>query len=237
MADNELLNGLGDEVIDPEYEIEDPVYTLIALHKKSKPSEKVAVEIDKYNDYKKSYIVDGVALYNENLGLGIKIALEEGTKNFGQGPADIPETDPIRKNYTNPTFTEQDGQWRTNWLLENEHQSCEADDCAIKFCVEYNGGGYWLPCCGELSYIQKSLDEVNEAITLVGGTTISGELYRTSTKFSNDYAWCLNMEDGEFAFWKSKSTMIKTRPITTLNGYEVIIEPKPEPEPVNNEEE
>ena len=236
MANNdELLNtNLGDEPIDPEYEVEDPIYTLIALHKKSKPSEKVAIEIDKYDDYKKSYIVDGVALYNEDLGINFMIALEEGTRNFGVGPEDIPETDPLRKHYTNPTMTSLDGQWRTNWLLENDHHSCSSDDCAVKYCVEYNGNGYWLPSGGELSYIQKSLEEVNAAIALVGGTNIANDYYWTSTRFSNDYEWCLNMESGEFAFWKSKTTLIKTRPITTLSGYEVIIEPKPEP---NNEEE
>jgi hypothetical protein len=223
MANNdELLNtNLGDDPIDPEpMEEQDPIYTLIALHKKSKPSEKVAIEIDKYDDYKKSYIVDGVALYNEDLGINFMIALEEGTRNFGVGPEDIPETDPLRKHYTNPTMTSLDGQWRTNWLLEHETQ---INDGAVMYCKTY-GDNYWLPSGGEMSYIQSCKNDINKALKKVGGTIIEDEYYWTSSKFNNNYAWSLNIGTGEFAFWKSKKTMMKVRPVTTLEDYKIIKE-------------
>jgi len=217
MAYNEeLIKKLGEE----ERIEKNPICILIALHKKTKPSEKIAVEVSKFGKYKRSYAVDGVALYDEQLGIKLLIALNEENKTFGIGPNDIPETAPSRQNYKNPTMKNLDGQWRTNWLLEHETQ---INDGAVMYCKTY-GDNYWLPSGGEMSYIQSCKNEINEALKKVGGTIIEDEYYWTSSKFNNNYAWSLNIGTGEFAFWKSKKTMMKVRPVTTLEDYKIIKE-------------
>lgn len=81
------------------------------------------------------------------------------------------------------------------------------NDYAAGFCNKYsrtnaNGKGlkagrWWLPSIGELAMIWANFDKINYALSKISGATqLQTSWYWSSTQYSADTAWGLNLNDG-----------------------------------------
>lgn len=185
--------------IDPSIGYEDNTKVLVGL-KRVSDGTLYAVELDAYEesaDYKnkKKFTAMGAIIRNEDEWLDILVSPDEMNTYFTIEPTEeIPDTDPIRRNYTNPTFTALDGKEMSEWQLAH-HNNLTHDGCAVCKCMEYseNYGEYWLPSAGEYNYIAKNLEKVNDILAAIGGTEVEQIEYWTSTQFSNDHMWSYNL--------------------------------------------
>lgn len=213
---------MAEEIINGVEPIEvDNTKLYIAMKKKSDGFLMAATEAEYDQLDKRSYNIKGVIIRNEDEDVDILVAPVETGHFFGEGPADIPETDKRRKHYTSPTMTALDGQWRTDFLL-NEAGVEHSDDCALCYCKDYDPL-FWLPSGGEMSWINKYKDDVNHLLGIIGGTSLSETNYWTSTQYSKDYAWFANMIDGTYGFWLSKTNVLMVRPVADSSEYEATV--------------
>ena len=98
---------------------------------------------------------------------------------------------------------------------------------AAYYCKTYNKGGinWYLPSSGELWMIYNHLDEIQNALSIVGGqkfiTTWDEDVfpvYWSSTEFSATRAWRLQLFDAHLYGWTSKvSGIFKVRPVSNFN--------------------
>ena len=207
----EILNG-----VEP---IEDNTKILIGLKKKSDGS-LLAVDKDHFSDYSlRSYSVDGIIVRNEDEEVDLLFSTREKNATFGQGPEDIPETDKRRKKApANPSFYELDGYARTQWQIENHHDTMD-DGCAICEAVKFG----WLPSNGEMTWAIERKDKFNEVADICNSDTLSGNKYWCSTQYDPDYMWCYNVESGAFEFWHSRTTSMTIRPVKSASDYEEVV--------------
>ena len=214
--------------IDPSIGYEDNTKVLVGL-KRVSDGTLYAVELEAYEesaDYKDKtkFEATGAIIRNEDEWLDILVAPDEFNAYFTIEPTEeIPDGDPRRRNYTNPTFTQLDGKERTDRQIA-QHKELTYDGCAVCKCIQYseNYGEYWLPSAGEYNYIVKNLEKVNDILNAIGGTEVEQIEYWTSTRFSEDHMWSYNLEDGGFHFWHSQNTEYGVRPITTSVNYILI---------------
>lgn len=232
MADEILNNEIEETQVpvlneDEEPVVEDPTKVLIALRRKSDASEKLAVTKEQYTGYdKRSYAVDGYIIRNEDNDVDLLVSLLQSECIFGDGPEDIPETDKRRKNApVNPQFYELDGYIRTQWQLNNHHETHESG-CAVCEAVKFG----WLPSNGEMTWIRDHKEQLNELAEVIGAEPMADAEYWCSTQYSEEYMWHLNMVTGYFGFWRSKQATMKIRPVGTASAYVEVPEPEPEPE-------
>lgn len=79
---------------------------------------------------------------------------------------------------------------------------------ASGFCNKYSrtnannkgmtAGRWWLPSLGELAMIWANFDKINYALSKINGATqLQPTWYWTSTQYSADRAWSLNLSDGD----------------------------------------
>ena len=214
MAEND------NNVIAPIDEVSSTTKVLIAVTKKS-DSSKLAVSSEYYESLdKRSYNTDGIIIRDEENDVNLLIAPTEATKVFGEGPEDILASDKRRKNYTNPTMSELDGKWRTDFLLSN-HATHYDDNCAICYCRDY-GQGWWMPSGGEMELVKSNKEEVNTLLAAINGTQVSNGTYWLSTQYSKDYSWHLDMSNGMYGFWLSKTNSLLVRPMNDATDYQEI---------------
>lgn len=198
---------------------EDKTKVLIGLRKKSDDS-KVAVTAEDYPSYdKRSYAVDGIIIRDEENDIDILYSLEEVEAVFGEGAEDIPETDKRRKNYIPCSFSELNGEVCTERQLEN-HEDVHEEGCAICEAIKFG----WLPSCGEMQLVKDNLEKFNVIATLIGSTLISDSEYWTSTQYSDDYVWSLDMNDGVFKFWRARGNTMKVRPVKSASEYQQTVD-------------
>ena len=105
---------------------------------------------------------------------------------------------------------------------------------AAYYCKTYNKGGrkWYLPSTGELWLIYRHLEEIQNALSIVGGQKFDTTwdfkdlpVYWSSTEYSATlanatYAWNLNLEDGlvYLIAWANKvSNSGKVRPVSKFN--------------------
>ena len=97
---------------------------------------------------------------------------------------------------------------------------------AAYYCLNYNKGGrdWYLPSTGELWLIYRHLEEVQTALSIVGGqkfvTTWDDDVpvYWSSTDNSATYAWRLYFDNGDLGYWDSKVSDIgKVRPVSKFD--------------------
>lgn len=226
-GENDVMDSstIDSSTIDPSYGPEDNTKVLVALEKKA-DSTKYAVDFDIYKEsslYKSNkYEKKGAIIRNEDEDVDFLIAVDETVTYFAiSGKDDIPENDPIRKKSTSKIdFKNYDGKESTEYLKEYHVPKLANDNCALCFCHKYdNNSGYWLPSTGEYGLMYKYIDDVNEILNTIGGTEISQEEYWTSTQFSLDYAYSFNLENNEYHFWHSKTTLFGVRPIASAEEY------------------
>ena len=209
---------MADEILNEGYEpveIEDLTKVLIGIRKKSDGT-LLAVTKEQYAGYdKRSYTMDGVIVRNEDEDVDLLFSSFEKLATFGEGPADIPETDKRRKKApSNPTFSSLDGEWCTQWQLQN-HPDTHVMGCAICEAVKYG----WLPSNGEMTKAVERADAFNEVAEACGATSLNGSAYWCSTQYDKDYMWCYDMQMKSFVFWKSKATQMMIRPVKSASNY------------------
>ena len=97
---------------------------------------------------------------------------------------------------------------------------------AAYYCLNYNKGKriWYLPSSGELWLIYNHLEEIQNALSIVGGqklvTTWDKDVpvYWSSTEGSATLAWLLNLNSGHLDIWDTKvSTSLKVRPVFNFN--------------------
>lgn len=209
---------MAEEILNEGYEpveIEDSTKKLIGIRKKSDGT-LLAVTKEQYAGYdKRSYAVDGFIIRNEDEDVNLLCSTTESLATFGEGPADIPETDKRRKNApTNPTFSSLDGEWCTQWQLQN-HPETHESGCAICEAVKFG----WLPSNGEMAKIIEYAEDINDLAETCGATGLNGLAYWCSTQYEKDYMWCYDMQMKSFVFWKSKATQMMIRPVKSASDY------------------
>ena len=98
---------------------------------------------------------------------------------------------------------------------------------AAYYCLNYKKGGrnWYLPSSGELWMIYNHLEEIQNALSIVGGqkfVTIwdykDVPVYWSSTEYSATNAWCLDLDLGIGGFyWRDKvSYSGKVRPVSNF---------------------
>ena len=107
---------------------------------------------------------------------------------------------------------------------------------AAYYCLNYNKGGrnWYLPSMGELWLIRNHIEEIQTALSIVGGQKLVTKKwddfdeynvpwYWSSTENDDAYAWCpLDLEDGYFGNWRDKVFFsLKVRPISKFQPFEL----------------
>lgn len=211
----EELNNIQD--MEPEVS---NVKVLIGIHKKSDGT-KLAVTGEQYSGYdKRSWVADGIIIRNEDEDIDYLFSLAETEAHFAeQGAEDIPATDKRRKNcIPDPQFTDYMGEQYTQWQIAN-HPETHEQGCALCEAVKFG----WLPSCGEMSLVKDNMEAFNTLTELAGGTQVSEAEYWTSTGYSADYMWFIDLAAKTFGFWKSKTTIMKVRPVKSAAGYQELL--------------
>ena len=97
---------------------------------------------------------------------------------------------------------------------------------AAYYCLNYKKGNrsWYLPSSGELWLIYRHLDEIQNALSIVGGQKLVTTwdegipVYWSSTENSATGAWYLNLDDDSLHPWRDKvSDSLKVRPISKFN--------------------
>ena len=97
---------------------------------------------------------------------------------------------------------------------------------AAYYCLNYNKGGrdWYLPSMGELWLIRNHLEEIQTALSIVGGqkfiTTWVDETpcYWSSTEYNYTRAWHLFLSDGYLGNWYDRvNTSCKVRPVSKFD--------------------
>ena len=97
---------------------------------------------------------------------------------------------------------------------------------AVYYCKTYNKGNrnWYLPSSGELWLIYNHLEEIQNALSIVGGqkfvTTLDKDVpvYWSSTEHSATYAWSLYLSNGSLYGWGTKvSGSLKVRPVSAFS--------------------
>ena len=101
---------------------------------------------------------------------------------------------------------------------------------AAYYCKTYNKGNrnWYLPSSGELWLIYNHLEEIQNALSIVGGqkliTTWDKDVpvYWSSTEPSAANAWCLTLNNGRLTYWRNKVIhSLKVRPVSNFNLSEL----------------
>ena len=93
---------------------------------------------------------------------------------------------------------------------------------AAYYCLNYKKGGrnWYLPSSGELWMIYNHLEEIQNALSIVGGqkfdTTFDDgvPVYWSSTEYSTTYAWYLYLSVGHLGYDTKVSGINKVRPVS-----------------------
>ncbi len=96
---------------------------------------------------------------------------------------------------------------KTNTASQIGHTECQGESYAPGFCAAYsraNANGYgltagkwWLPSLGEMFMIYANMTKINYALSLINGATqLQETAYWTSTEYSANNAWLLNLLSG-----------------------------------------
>ena len=96
---------------------------------------------------------------------------------------------------------------------------------AAYYCKTYNKGNrdWYLPSSGELWMIYRHLDEIQNALSIVGGQKFDTNwdegvpVYWSSTERSATSAWHLNLNDGGLTWYHKVIYSIKVRPVSAFS--------------------
>ena len=195
------------------------------------------------------FIIDGVYILHETLGVKmvkgwdsknndgvVGILLVEDDHKIVVATEDAPEDLPWSNGYgliNQPIEELEDAE--SDFNGEMYCRKLDSPDFpAAYYCKTYNKGGrsWHLPSTGELWLIYRHLEEIQNALSIVGGQKFDTTrdfkdlpVYWSSTEYSATlanatYAWNLNLEDGlvYLIAWANKvSNSGKVRPVSKFN--------------------
>lgn len=149
------------------------------------------------------------------------------TNGSGYNPIDIPNL----YNYANAeaALIDYNGKQNTAFIvnepgfIQNPTQSyaLTVSNCAAKYCNEYlrepgHDSSWFLPTLGQLAKLDMNLAIVNEVLSKMGKTTISGE-YWSSNEYSRQQAWSYTFPyTSKQPANLNKSTTLKVRAMIEL---------------------
>ena len=187
------------------------------------------------------FIIDGVYILHETLGVKmvkgwnsknndgvVGILLVEGDHQIVVALEDSPENLhwSTKREIVNQSVEElEDAESDLNG--EYYCQKLNSPDFpAAYYCLNYRKGGrsWYLPSSGELWLIYNHLEEIQNALSIVGGqkfVTTWDEgipVYWSSTELSATYAWPLRLNYGSLYYGYVKvSTSCKVRPVSAFS--------------------
>ena len=187
------------------------------------------------------FIIDGVYILHETLGVKmvkgwnsknndgvVGILLVEGDHQIVVALEDSPENLhwSTKREIVNQSVEElEDAESDLNG--EYYCQKLNSPDFpAAYYCLNYRKGGrsWYLPSSGELWMIYRHLDEIQNALSIVGGQKLITSwdkdvpVYWSSTEHSATGAWYLDIHNGYLTYWGGKVNISsKVRPISKFN--------------------
>ena len=188
-----------------------------------------------------TFIPDGVYILHETLGVR---TVDGWNKKFNNGVIGILLIEDDHKIVVATEDSPEDLPWSKKRELINEPieklEEAESDFngemycrrldspdfTAAYYCKTYNKGGrnWYLPSSGELWMIYSHFDEIQNALSIVGGQKLittwdeGAPVYWSSTEYSATNAWYLYLSDGSLGRWNSKvSDSRKVRPVSAFS--------------------
>ncbi len=165
--------------------------------------------VDGWNSENNNGVV-GVLVVED--GHKIVVALEDSPKNLCWSK---------KRKMVNQPFDESE---ESDFNGEYYCQKLDSPDFpAAYYCKTYNKGGrnWYLPSSGELWLIYQHLEEIQNALSIVGGqkfVTVRGEdipVYWSSTEDSAMYAWAMGI--GNIGWCNKIGDRYKVRPVSNFN--------------------
>ena len=128
---------------------------------------------------------------------------------------------------TNRVTAYSDMAGKTNTAAQISHAECQGASYAPGYCAAYsraNANGYgltagkwWLPSLGEMFMIYANMTKINYALSLIDGATLLVEnWYWTSTEYSANHAWLLNLYFGYMGYGTKASYKHRVRPVSAF---------------------
>lgn len=121
------------------------------------------------------------------------------------------------------------GDWtgKTSTDAQVTHTECQGNSYAPGFCHNYsrvnaNGQGmtagkWWLPSLGEMMMIYANMTKINYALSLINGATQLAETwYWTSTEYSANSAWGLDLYYGIATYNSKAANQGRVRPVSAF---------------------
>ena len=188
-----------------------------------------------------AFIPNGVYILHETLGVRtvdswnpknnngvVGILLVEDDHKIVVALEDAPEDLPWSNEYeliNEPIKKKEDAE--SDFNGEYYCQKLNSPDFpAAYYCKTYNKGGrnWYLPSSGELWMIYSHFDEIQNALSIVGGQKLittwdeGAPVYWSSTEYSATHAWGLHLGGGSLHGWYDKvSDSHKVRPVSKFN--------------------
>ena len=189
-----------------------------------------------------SFILDnGVYILHETLGVK---GVEDWNPKFNKGVVGILLVEDDHKIVIATEDAPEDLPWSNEYELINEpikkKEDAESDFngeyyCrklnspdfpAAYYCLNYKKGNrdWYLPSSGELWMIYSHFDEIQNALSIVGGQKLittwdeGAPVYRSSTEYGAAFAWRLFLSDGDLDTWDGKvKNSGKVRPVSKFD--------------------
>ena len=187
------------------------------------------------------FIIDGVYILHETLGVKmvkgwdsknndgvVGILLVEGDHKIVVALEDSPKNlhwSTKREIVNQPVEELEDAE--SDFNGEYYCQKLNSPDFpAVYYCLSYKkrGRSWYLPSSGELWLIYRHLEEIQNALSIVGGQKLITTwdegipVYWSSTEYSATHAWYLNLHNSYLHGWYGKVIGNgKVRPISKFN--------------------
>ena len=189
-----------------------------------------------------AFVIDGVYILHDTLGLKdvdgwnpknnkgvVGILLIEDDHKIVVATEDAPEDLPwsfTKRGLINQPVDELEDA-ESDFNGEYYCQKLDSPDFpAAYYCKTYNKGGrsWYLPSLGELRLIYNHLEEIQNALSIVGGQKFDTNWdegvpeYWSSTENRDTSAWYLSLSGGILGNWSGKvSNSDKVRPVSKFN--------------------
>jgi hypothetical protein len=75
---------------------------------------------------------------------------------------------------------------------------------------------WWVPSLAEMKFIELFKNEINEALTYVGGHVLAETWYWTSTEYSATRAWSLTLDNGRANNYSKAAYQGRVRPVSAF---------------------
>lgn len=175
-----------------------------------------------------AYHVDGVLLVSGDKHL--VIAPSEANLRWGADADSHAASGNTATSDRDAAMATFDGKARTNTAVQvSEYSSAEvapgychafttvtsAYDTTKTAYARRKAGMWWLPSLGEMMMIWSNMTKINQVMSLIGGTPLSETVYWTSTEYSQDTAWYLNLSNG-YVDGRNKKSAHRVRPVAAF---------------------